>query len=442
MLNTFDEFIDYLDSFYFTPTVPGLIRDCRLERMEMLLQALGNPEKSFKTIHLAGSKGKGSCAAFLSALLTSYGEKTGLYLSPHLIDYRERFTLNGTFFSDEELLTAANELKTVVDNFTLPENLGGVTRPTPFELYTAYAYILFKNAHCTYAVIETGMGGRLDATNTLSSIIEVITPIELEHTQVLGNTVEEIALEKAKIIKPNSIVFSSFQKIGARKVILKEAEIVGVPITFLDEMVNELITHTTLEGESVHCVLTSGEEFNLLLSMRGEVQAQNAILSLLVAMRGGFYEKGKSERAVEKVQLPGRFELMNYKGHNIIFDVAHTKESVAHTINSFKSIFQNKDNNAVIYASVEGKDTTHMLSSILSSFNDIIISRPGTFKKSNTEEIYNQALAIKRENNHIYHLPDSKEALDKALSCVKDDGALLIIGSFYLAQSLMEAMNA
>ncbi len=441
MLKTFDEFIQYLDSFYFTPSSPGLIRDCRLERMELLLQALDNPEKAFKSIHIAGSKGKGSSAAFLSALLTESGEKTGLYLSPHLIDYRERFTLNGQFFSDEELVRSANELKAVVDNFSIPATFGGITKPTPFELYTAYAYLLFKNAGCTYAVVETGLGGRLDATNTLTSCVEVLTPVELEHTQVLGDTIEKIAGEKAKIIKPNSKVFSSFQKIEARKVFQKEANDNNVPIVFLDEEIKELSTETTASGEKVHCILSSGEEFKLLLSMRGEVQAQNAILALIVAKAMGFYKKGDSERVVEKVQLPGRFQMLEYKGYPIVFDVAHTKDSVAHTINSFKSIYKNKSSNSVIYASVEGKDTSHMLSSILAAFDNIIISKPGSFKKSDTEAIYKQAIALKKSNNFVYHLPESKEALNKALSFVKKDGALLIIGSFYLAQSLMEALE-
>lgn len=439
MFNSFEEVIEYFDNFYIEPSSTGIIRDCRLERMELLLAALNNPEDSFKAIHLAGSKGKGSTAAFICAALTASGEKTGLYLSPHLVDYRERFTLNGSFFSNEELISSANELEECVEHFNLGPNFGG-EKPSPFELYTAYAYLLFKNTHCTYAVIETGLGGRLDATNTLHSFAQVLLPIELEHTAVLGNTIEKIAVEKSKIIKPNTQTFVSYQRMEARDVFKKEAEAQNSTIYFLDEMVSTLTSNTTKDGELVLAKTVDGQEFNLTLKMRGEVQAQNAILALLISQKLGFYQKGITEKAIEGVQLPGRFEQLTYKGKTLIIDVAHTKESVKHTASSFNSIFKNKNSNAVIYASVEGKDTLHMLSSVLDSFNKIIISKPGSFKKSDTLAIYELANSLK-DRQEVYHLVDSTLALEKGLELVENDGALLIIGSFYLASSLLEVIN-
>ena len=171
-------------------------RTYRLDRMHDLLAHLGNPERAFKKIHLAGSKGKGSTASYLASALTSMGYKTGLYLSPHLVDYRERFTLSGTFFDDSLLVSTGQELADSIEGFTFRDEWGE-TNPTTFELFTAYAYLLFKNSGCSWAIIETGLGGRLDATNTIIPEASVLCPIELEHTKILGSTIREIATEKS-----------------------------------------------------------------------------------------------------------------------------------------------------------------------------------------------------------------------------------------------------
>ena len=149
---------DTLESFFdsYMPSLSSSLRENRLERMSLLLDHLGNPEKTFQTIHIAGSKGKGSTATFLSALLEGKGYSVGLYLSPHVYDIRERFTLASRFFSDEEYTLALEELQEKLSSFSLPSSLGP-ERPTTFELYTAYAYLLFKRKGCRWAVIETGL---------------------------------------------------------------------------------------------------------------------------------------------------------------------------------------------------------------------------------------------------------------------------------------------
>ncbi|MFA7539910.1 MAG: bifunctional folylpolyglutamate synthase/dihydrofolate synthase, partial [Sphaerochaetaceae bacterium] len=198
----FDQFCLYMESFANLERKTGDYspREYRLDRMGKLLTHLGNPERSFKSIHIAGSKGKGSTAIFIAKGLSALGYKTGLYASPHLVDYRERFTLSGTFFSEEALVKSGNSLVEKLEGFSFSDEWG-VSEPTAFELYTAYAYLLFKENKCSWAVIETGLGGRLDATNTLTPEASVITPIELEHTAILGNTLSLIAYEKGKIIK-------------------------------------------------------------------------------------------------------------------------------------------------------------------------------------------------------------------------------------------------
>jgi hypothetical protein len=164
----------------------------RLDRMHKLLEYIGNPQSSFASIHIAGSKGKGSTAIFIASGLEAAGYKTGMYLSPHVSNYRERFTRCGSYFSEEEYVSAANLLFSRLDGFTFSDQWG-TTEPTTFELFTAFSFTLFEYTKCEWAVIETGLGGRLDATNTLKPKAVVLTPIELEHTAILGNTITLIA---------------------------------------------------------------------------------------------------------------------------------------------------------------------------------------------------------------------------------------------------------
>lgn len=438
--SSFNEVVTYLDSFSYKDKskAPGTLRGYRLERMHALLRHLGNPERRYKTIHLAGSKGKGSTASFIASALSANGEITGLYLSPHLVDYRERFTLAGVFFPDEDLICVAEELSQKLEDFHYDGDYGYAS-PSTFELYTAYAYMLFAHAGCTWAVIETGLGGRLDATNTIDSVAEVLLPIELEHTAILGSTIPLIATEKAKIIKKNSIALISYQRPEARSVFEKECEEVGAEAFFLDKEVKTLETHTTIAGEIVHIVFSSGKEEHLCLAMRGEVQAQNAALALLTSMKLGFYREGVTEKAIENTTLPGRFEIQKYQGKTLVFDVAHTKESMMHTINSFAALFPQREKNCCIYASIEGKDSTHMLTSILSVFDTVVISRPGTFKKSDIGALYAEACSIAPQTTIILE-EDAKSALLTGLSHTASDGTLLITGSFYLASDIKGAL--
>lgn len=231
---------DTLESFFdsYMPSLSSSLRENRLERMSLLLDHLGNPEKSFQTIHIAGSKGKGSTATFLSALLEKKGYSVGLYLSPHVYDIRERFTIASRFFSDEEYTLALEELQEKLSSFSLPSSLGP-EKPTTFELYTAYAYLLFKRKGCKWAVIETGLGGRLDATNTISPYATLFTPIELEHTKILGSTLTEIAREKAGIMREGVPSFSFPQREEAEKELKRNAEEIGSPLSFLSIDINK-----------------------------------------------------------------------------------------------------------------------------------------------------------------------------------------------------------
>lgn len=439
---SFQEVVTYMESFtnLEKQTDHYTTRVYRLDRMHAILTHIGNPERTFKTIHLAGSKGKGSTASYLASGLTSLGYRTGLYVSPHLADYRERFTQSGTFFPDALLIEAGKELKKRLGGFSFSDRWGE-TFPTTFELFTAFAYLLFSLAGCQWAVIETGLGGRLDATNTITPEACVLCPIEMEHTKILGDTLQKIAYEKSKIIKHKVPCFIGYQEPEVMEVFCKEAHEQQSEVTTLSD---ELLAYSyaiTKDGEIVEYWWKDKSHEKLTLAMMGKVQAQNCALALLVLRKLGLF----GERTLEALQrntLPGRFQKIA-EDPDIYLDGAHTSHSLQALLESFSSLYPSKGN-TIIYGALEDKDHSHMGNLVLDHFTNIIISRPGTFKKSDIALIEQKLrlLASTRPLEYdIRLLPDNKEALTTAMANVAKEGAILVCGSFYLAGGVKTAYD-
>ncbi|MCI6116041.1 MAG: Mur ligase family protein, partial [Spirochaetales bacterium] len=331
---------DFFDSY--SPSLSGGLRENRLERMNLLLERIGNPEKELKMIHIAGSKGKGTTASFMSWIMNQYHMKTGLYLSPHVFDIRERFTLGTKFFPQSLYISTLKELKKKIEGFSLPQELGP-DMPTTFELYTAYAYLLFKNAGCKYAVIETGLGGRLDATNTISPIATCFTYIEKEHTKILGNTLEEIATEKAGIMRKGVPSFFSDMPQEALDTLKKEADRIGSPYLTYALKIKDLkfknnfpikIAHTKIQGIDIAFEATFGfseiELYDLyyVLFILQELNLLKHIDRNYLELKDGF-------------SLPGRFQrktlITDEKTVSLTFDGAHTPSSIQHLLDNIEA---------------------------------------------------------------------------------------------------------
>lgn len=417
MLKSIEELDDFFLSYMPEKGAIGNLRDNRLERMETLLFALKNPEKSYKTIHLAGSKGKGTTATLIAAGLNT-SKKTGLYRSPHVYDTRERFTLSGAFFADDEYLESANELSSYLDKLSFS--------PTTFELYTAYAYLLFKNTGCEYAVIETGLGGRLDATNTIESIMEVILPIELEHTDVLGDTIEKISVEKSKIIKKNSIVILSDVTEKAYRIFEDEARREDAKLySFRDEISS--FSHSEERDGSLTSFSLDGKRYDLKCRIRSYEIGKNYALSILALKRIGELTED-AIKAMTAINIEGRFEERSNGGKTTVLDVAHTAHSMQNLTDTFSRLYDVKKS-CVVYSSLSGKDYKSMLGILLEKFDSLIITSAGSFKKSDPDEIYNAAMRMKRNNQMIYLIKNEKEAYSFAK---RISDIILITGSFYL----------
>jgi dihydrofolate synthase/folylpolyglutamate synthase len=438
---TFDQVCSYMESFTnLEKQTSYTVRTYRLDRMQALLDHFDHPERDFKSIHIAGSKGKGSTAVFIARGLSALGYKTGLYTSPHVETYRERFTMAGLFFDDHFLLSTADEMISRLESFTFTEDYG-YSDPTTFELLSLLGFLLFSHSGCEYAVIETGLGGRLDATNVVLPIMSVITPIELEHTAILGDTLTQIAGEKAGIIKPGVPVCISYQETESMDVLIRRAAEQGSEVRLLKDEVSQIDSRTTHTGEVAHITWSDGHTDRLLLSMPGSFQSENASLALLVLRQIGCYDPELTIQAVSRAFIPGRMELIR-EAPSIYVDGAHTPHSLARLYASFHQLYP--DSCVLVFGAVEGKDHTTMARLSLSYFSKIIISTPGSFKKSDPQALYQLFLQLRSdEETEIYLIPDAKKALDAAVEFARPcSGVVLATGSFYMAADIRHAANA
>ncbi len=409
-------------------------RNYRIDKMSIILELFDNPHKSFKSIHIAGTKGKGSTAVFIASILNSVGYTSGLFTSPHVSSYRERITVSLKSPKESILIKLGNEIKDKIDNLgkhQLPDN----TAPTTFELLTVFSFLIFRELKCDYAVIETGIGGRLDSTNVITPIASVITPIDLEHQDILGNSIEEIAAEKAGIIKPGKPVFSGFQNIQVKKVLEKYAALNKSDIFFLDEKIEQIDSKLSTEGTKFSLKLKNEGNLDFYCKLIGEFQAENASLAYIVIKKlFPQIDLRTINSGLFNAYLPGRMEIVK-QNPVIIFDAAHTPLAIKRMLESYKKLFPEKG--ILIFGSVIDKSPEKMAPLLGSHFTDIIISTPGNFKKSNLEKV---SKIFKLINKNTILIKKPFEALKKAVELSGKKGnadkSILVTGSFYMVSEI------
>ncbi len=413
-------------------------RTYRLERMYGLLDFFNHPEKSFRIIHVAGSKGKGSTARSIAGGIGECGFTVGVYASPHLVDYRERITMNGDFFSDELILRVMKKMFARLEQFEYRDEFG-TAAPTTFEVLTLLALLIFQEAQCDWVILETGLGGRLDATNVVTPDMSVITALELEHTDVLGDTIESIAQEKGGIIKPGVPVVCGMQSFPeARETILSIAETQRSPVIDLQSLILHRESFVSTEGTTTKVIWSTGKQETLHLSIGGVFQGENALLAL-AALTHLFqpsprYRK-KIIKGIEKATLAGRCQVIA-RNPDIMIDGAHTEKSIQGVLETWNQLYPT--GGILIFGAVEGKNHRAMAKQLIPHFTHIIISTPGTFKQSNPQGLVE--LFKELEAHPTLELHPAK-ALQQARELSNGKTPILVTGSFYMISEIVQALR-
>ena len=390
-----------------------------LGRMEELMSRLGNPQDELRFVHVAGTNGKGSVCAMLAAILTAAGYRTGMYTSPHLVFVNERMKINGIDISDGDLVSLAEKVKPAADAMK--------DRPTEFEIITAMAFLYFKEQRCDVVVLEVGLGGRLDATNIIQAPdAAVICNIGLEHTEILGDTLEKIAAEKAGIIKPGCSAVLYEQSKEVEDVVTEKCRGCGVPLRITDGKRETLIS-ADLTGQN----LTYRERKNLRLSLLGSYQYHNAAVALdtvdVLIQKGYTIQDASIAAGFEQVRWPGRFEVLR-RQPLVIADGAHNPNGVEELVRCIQQYLPGKKLTFVMGVMAD-KDYRTMLRFIVPLADRFIVVTPPNDRALTST-------SLKKEIESICQKPvidagSVQSGLNSALRLCEEGEAVCIFGSLY-----------
>lgn len=405
----------------------------KLDRMRALMSALGDPQGATTLIHIAGSKGKGSVCEMLASCLHANGYATGLYTSPHLVHVRERVRIGGDAIAPEAFARLLGSVRDAAEG--LDPSLGA---PTFFECVTALAFLHFAEQAVDAAVIEVGLGGRLDSTNIITPEVCGITAIQLEHTAILGDTVEKIAREKAGIMKAGAPCLTVPQAPGVIAVFEEVAAGVGAPLLVLGREVEFTRRFESAHAMGPHtrvCVTTGPLAFeHLPVPFEGEHQGENCALALAIlqqlASRGFEIVERLVAQGLASAPRNGRLERV-WDRPRVIIDGAHTGESVRCLINAIGAHIRS-DSMVVIFGCAADKDIDAMLEQIGRGADKVIFTRA----EGNPRAVDPRELARRFEEVHgkmSQVEPTLRDAINTAARAVHRDDLICITGSFHLA---------
>ena len=377
-----------------------------------LLKFLNNPQNNFKTIHIAGTNGKGSTAAIIYSILIASGYKVGLYTSPHLISFNERIRVDGVTITEEEIISFMKHVEPAINEI----------KSTFFEVTTAMAFYHFSNNDVDIAIIETGLGGRLDSTNVVNPSLTVMTPISLDHRDILGDTIEKIAKEKAGIIKKGVPLISANQVNNVSKILEKAVK---------DK---ESVMHICPNPESVK-LSSDGTSFevngnNFNTSLIGKHQAQNATLAITaIKLFNSKISNETIDKGLRNVYWPGRLQLVSDK---IYYDVAHNEDGIKSVLNNLKRIFPTSKLYGLLCLKGD-KEIDCIAKSIKSQFEMLFVSTSKDGLLMEPERLSRELHKLKVVN---FSSGDISSSISKIEKVRKPDDVILIFGSHYIANEI------
>ena len=417
-----NEAIEYIHSVFWKGSIPGL------GRTQELLAKMGNPEKDLKYVHIAGTNGKGSTAAMTASILRKAGYRTGLYTSPYIYRFHERMQIDGEQISDEDLIAITEYVKPLADSMA--------QSPTEFELVCCIAFEYFKRKKCDIVVLEVGMGGEFDATNVIPCPeVAVITNIGLDHTDVLGSTIEEIALTKSGVFKEggNAVVYRGAPSVEAvfenvckeKSVTLKKADFDSLKLNSLD-----------LFGQNFDC----GSRKNIQLPLLGDHQLHNA--SVVLSVADTLIEKGwnLSEQniydGIRDVSWPGRFDIV-HRDPLFIIDGGHNPQCLEALVKNVEDYLAGRKVIALTGVLAD-KDYGDMYQPILPLIHEFVCITPDNPRKMEAEDL---AKYLQEVGAKATACATTQDGVRKALELAGKDGAILCFGSLYSIGAIHDGLK-
>lgn len=410
--------MNYEQALEYIHSMPRFTRGTANETLKNLLSHLGNPEKKLKFIHIAGTNGKGSTAFMIAEILKNSEYKTGLFISPYIERFNERIQINNETIPDDSLAEIVSQIKKVID-------ASGISIPE-FALNTCIALCWFYQNNCDIVVLETGLGGRLDSTNIIENpLVSVITAIGLDHTMYLGNTIEEITLEKCGIIKENSpVVVYPIQKESVFDIIRQDAKLKNSELYIAD------VPKITDNGT----VIISDKSYTL--GLKGDFQAYNAatVIKTIEIIRKYGYSISDYDiySGLKKASNPARFESF---GTRIILDGAHNPQAIIALCDALKKL------NKPVYfciAMMEDKDCAESAEIISANSDGIIITQLDMPRCCNADKL---AGYFKKYTDKVHINVNPAEAIEDALKIAPPDSIICICGSMYLAGKIRSYLH-
>lgn len=400
--------MNYLETLNYIHSLGNFSKVPSLERIKEVLNKLENPQNSFKAIHIAGTNGKGSVSSMVANVFALAGFKTALFISPYIVNFRERIQVNGEYISEEDLVYFSQK---VIDT---------KVELTEFEFITAVAFLYYKHKGCEVGVIEAGLGGRFDATNTLENkAVSVITKIGLDHTGILGDTIEKITTEKCGIIK-NCTTVTSYNQSNEAAEILKQYNVISPDKTKLQILSCDLFGNT---------YIYKGEKYSTSLS--GEHQIENSVLAIEAIKNSGFtIPYNIIYKGIKETVFPARLEVISKKPL-VVLDGAHNPDGAV----CLAQVLKNYNGKAVaIVGMMKDKDCDGVLAKLLPLCkNAVVVEVNGMPRSLTKEELFEKA--------SIYCPCERAENYKQAIDLVANEEVIFVFGSLYLASGIREELQ-
>ena len=438
--NNAADFMSYEEARRYIDDTAKFGNNYGLSRTEKILELLGDPHKKIKCIHVAGTNGKGSTTVMINEMLFKAGYKVGMYTSPYLEEFEERMQINKENISKDNLRKIISKLAKVVDEVIKL----GYEHPTEFEIITCAMYLYFYLEKVDYAVIEVGLGGRLDSTNVITPLISVITSISYDHMDILGSTLKEIATEKSGIIKEGVPVICYPQNKEALEVIKNKCKEEASELILVEENSAKLINVIEKENSLTQVleISTKKDAYFVELSLLGQHQILNASLAISVIEKLCSIEhieiaSNTIVEALKNVKWPARLEVIKYNKGKVIIDGAHNIDGIMKLKESIKTYFK-YDNMILILGILADKQVDEMLSVIAPMSKKIITVTPHSKRAELALELKDH---VKIYNEDCEAIEDYRKAYEKALTYASSRDIIVISGSLYMVGDMRKIIE-